>query len=128
MRKRRWQESIAAGLRGRYRILGQRQHDLSLAMSLVSSDTSEILPLQRALGFFVSDFFANLITGVGSLYDLTGASFRVPKVAGPDLNADGWARDAQALRGDWQQVGRYLRAGMDAEPDVRQAAFGSLHG
>lgn len=52
-----------------------------------------------------------LIDGVGSILDLSGSqntSFTENSMARQD-------RDGRALRGDWQQVGRYLRSSMDNE-------------
>ena len=50
------------------------------------------------------DFFK----GFASAFDVSGLTF----IDVPDIS-DGPARDAAAIRGDWQQVGRDFRASMD---------------
>jgi len=53
------------------------------------------------------------IRGWSSLFDLTGAFVSLPET----LN--GPARDAQALRSDWQAVGQDIRQGMNLATNSR---------
>jgi len=70
----------------------------------------------------MSDPFGSIILGVGSLFDWFGTSIRLPAIAGPDLQTDGLVKDTEAIRGDWQRTGEYLRAAMDAEAHGRREA------
>lgn len=76
--------------------------------------------------------WSTLLYGAGSLLDLLAMSHRrrprsvgrMPSAREAGL-ADGWSRDAAALRGDWERIGRDFWRAVEAidatlSPDERQ--------